>query len=58
MEGKLTYPANLCLFSRCTEFAHDCEDLGEAVGKAVKAAAGSAVRQAAPVHLYYVLSGT
>jgi hypothetical protein len=53
---KPTYPANLCLFFRCAEFARNCEDLGETVGDAVEAAARVAVRQGAPEHLDYMLS--
>jgi len=52
-----TYPADLCPLFRCGEFAYDCEDLGETVGDAVKAAERSAVGQGAPVHFYYVLCG-
>jgi hypothetical protein len=53
-----TYPANLCPLFGCAKFAHDCEDLGETVGKSVKTAARSAIRQGTAIHFDGVLSGT
>src|SRR5260370_37900311 len=51
------YPANLCLFFGCVEFASYREDLGKPGGETVQAAARSAIGQVTSVHLRYVLSG-
>src|SRR5215831_8575556 len=57
MDGKPTYPANLCPLFLCAEFACYGEDLGETVGDALKTAARGAVWQGSPEHLEQVLSG-
>ena len=57
LSGNPTYPANLCPLFLCAEFACNGEDLGEAVGDALKTAARGAVWQGSPKHLEQVLSG-